>query len=234
MADINYTGVSRGNTSRPDELASQSEIQRNDRLKGNLKKGASAILGTGASFLGAGLTSKILPLLSEYIPTDLAIKGISKVSPMIGDFLKKGQRFGLDPKEGLKFVRDQIEKPEQQVKENRNIIQQYSPELHQFIEDQIKKGVSPIDAGSFALSKEGLGNKFNKVIKQIEKDHQTDWSSILQSVYGTAEQPQKQEQQQVEQPKPQQMQAQPGQGQPGQGQAALMAIMQKINQKLGK
>lgn len=51
---------------------------------------------------------KLIPFLDEYIPEDLALKGISKVSPKIGSFLKKGLSKGLPLAGGLQFLRSQF------------------------------------------------------------------------------------------------------------------------------
>jgi len=51
---------------------------------------------------------KILPFLDDYIPDDLALKGISKVSPKIGSFLKRGLTKGLPLAGGLQFLRSQF------------------------------------------------------------------------------------------------------------------------------
>src|ERR1044072_1057692 len=176
---------------RPDEIANLSEIERSKKRDQNLKSGIGLAGGLGVAS-GTGISSKILPFLSEYIPVDLAIKGISKVSPKLGDVLKKGVSKGLDPKEGLNFVKEQFSKQnekKQQPQQNRNIIEQYSPELHQFIKSEIGKGRHPLEAGARAR----IDKKHEGIIKKIEKDHKTDWSSILESVYGSEQQPQNQQ-----------------------------------------
>lgn len=211
---------------RPDEQATQSEIGRaqgRDRaLKGALKFG-----GTAALAAGTGMASRILPFLSEYIPVDLAVKGISKVSPKLGEFLKSGISKGLNAKEGLDFVKNQLNPASSEgkrAKDSRNIIEQYSPELHQFIDQSIRQGRDPIQAGALAFH----DKRFSKAIDKMVKDHKTDWLDIVKGTYGL----QGQEQQpQAQQPPPQAQQ--PQQGQPGQGQAALMAILQKLQQTRG-
>jgi hypothetical protein len=174
---------------RPDEEANEREIERNERFNSNVKRGVKTAGNLAISASGVGLSSKLLPFLSKYIPPDLAIKGINKVSPKIGGFLEKGAAMGLDVQEGLNFLKDKLEPKEQEgkepAKENRNIIQQYSPGLFQYISDLIKEGNTPIEAGAKALK--FLDDKHRKVIKQMEKDHKTDWSSIVQSVFGNGQ-----------------------------------------------
>lgn len=61
---------------------------------------------------------KLIPFLDEYIPEDLALKGIAKVSPKIGSFLKKGLSKGLPLAGGLQFLRSQFSgSPEIQIDE---------------------------------------------------------------------------------------------------------------------
>lgn len=172
---------------RPDEIAGQSEIERDQRFRSNVGKG----IGTAATIAGgvaAASTAKILPWLSSYIPVDLAMKGISKVSPKLGDFLKRGQAAGLNIEEGIQYLRDQAPKQEKVAKENRNIIEQYSPELHQFILGEIKLGRNAMQAGALASADK---KRFKKIIDKITKDHKTPWSAILQTVYGSGETQQK-------------------------------------------
>lgn len=164
---------------RPDEEANRDEIERDKRFRSNVVKGAGTVATLGA---GAAAT-RILPFLSEFIPTDLAMKGLNKVSPKVADFLKRGQSMGLDVKEGLQYVKDSIQpKQEQSAKQNKNIIEQYSPELHQFMSESIGSGEDPIRAAASAI----LDKKknFESVIRKMEKDHKTPWTAIVESIYG--------------------------------------------------
>lgn len=205
---------------RPDERAAQSYKERDVNFRSNVKKGIQTAAKIGLSAASPAIGARIAPFLSEYIPIDLAMKGIDKISPKIGKFLRKGQSMGLDLKEGLDYVKEKIEP----AKEKRNIIQQYAPDLHQFIDEQIKNGRSPLEAAGIAK----VQPKFSDAIKKLVKDHKTPWASIIESIYGTGERalPEKSENRMQTQP-----QNQPRQG--GQGQQALTAILAQINQKLG-
>jgi hypothetical protein len=246
------------NTMRPSERASEEINKRNERFNENVKSGAKTVVSAALAATGA----RILPFLSEHIPVDLAIKGISKISPKIGDFIKKGMSQGLDVKDGFQFLKDQIqpkeeekeaEKKPEQTKENRNIIQQYSPELHEFIQQEVQKGRTPTEAW-FMAQAGSKAKEFKKIIDKIEKDHKTSFSSLVNMIYGggqyggavNPQQSQQGQQQQQNQPHPgsargkmlaadqaQMQQQQQGQQQPGQGQQALMAILQKIQQQRG-
>lgn len=228
------------NILRPDEEANQAQIERSKRHDQSLKNGAKTALAIGSSAVGAGLTSRLLPFLNEYITPDLALKGISKISPKIGDFLKKGMSEGLNVQDGLNFLKDKLEPkqgaPQEAAKENRSVIEQYSDELHAFLDDLIKKGRQPLEAGALAQ----LNPKFKSIIAKMEKDHKTPFSSILQAIYGSAQQAAPQQGQskgplaqrlaEDNQTKLQPQQSQQG----GQGQQALMAILQKIQQQRGQ
>lgn len=212
---------------RPDELTSQAQIEKNESFTKKLKSGAKTAVGLATSAAGLGLGAKILPFINEFIPTDLAVKGISKVSPQAGDLLRKGMSQGLDVKDGLQFLKESFAKQGEAKKtqENRSIIEQYSPELNQFIQGEIQKGRTPMEAGALAQLQKG----FKKVISQMTKDHNIPFSAILQTAFGEPGMAQGQPQQ------AQQPQGQPAQGQqqPGQGQQALMAILQKLQQSRG-
>lgn len=211
---------------RPDENAAVSEIERSSSTDRLLKKGAASVIGAGVTAAGAN----IMPFLNQYIPSDLAIRGISKIAPSVGNFLKRGQSMGLNVEEGLKFVKDSFmgnqdnSSSQATPKEKLNIIQQYSPELHEFIEKEIQSGRSPLEAGALA-SLDRKGKDFKKIIRKIEEDHKSPFSSILETVYGgkQAARPERQ----AELPEQANQQA------PGKGEEALMAILQKIKKSRG-
>ena len=166
---------------RPSELAAEHQIEKNEKFDRNVNRGVKTAIGIGSAAIGA----RVLPFLNEFITPDIAIKGISKVSPQLGSLLKKGMDKGLDIKEGLNFLKNNFGNNEP-PKENRSVIQQYSDELDTFIKNHIQQGRQPFEAGALAQ----LDPKFKKVISQIEKDHKTPFSAILESTYGSAQQPQ--------------------------------------------
>lgn len=191
--------------------------ESDERIKGGIKtagKIASTAVGLSG---GAALSSKIAPFLSEYITPELALKGISKVSPKFGDALKRGMEGGLSLQSGLDFLKQSMEKPqekEQQQEEenpqqNVNVIEQYSPPLHQYIKKLIENGSSPAEAA--AKAKKFLDKKELDIISKMEKDHKTDWLNIVQSIFGKGDMAQPQQQMQG-QPQQQQAQQQSGQG----------------------
>jgi hypothetical protein len=209
---------------RPDEKTAEKRGERAREFEGGLKRAGKAALGIATTAAGVGLSSKIMPFLNEYIPTDLAIKGISKISPKLGDFLNKGMEQGLNVKEGLDFIKERMGKSQEQNKspDKRSIIEQYSPELNQFLQAEIQKGRQPLEAGALAET----SGKFKKAIGDMVKDHKAPFSSILESVFGSAQQPKAGPQGQ----QPGQDQQQPQQA--GQGQQALMASMDKLQKIL--
>jgi len=224
---------------RSDEQANQAEVERDQRFRGNVSKGIATAASLGTAAVASPLASKIMPFLNEYIPSGLAIKGINKISPKLGSFLKKGQEMGLDVEEGLNFIKDKLsgEGSKEEPKENRNIINQYSPELHQFLKEEISKGRGVLEAGADAER----NKDFKNIISMIKKDHKSPWSAILKTVYGeglTKPQAVKEfnkhkKKSLVEQEAERFEQGYGQQQQPGKGQAALMAILQKIQQARG-
>lgn len=208
---------------RPDERASLAQIEKSKKLDSTLKTGAKTAIGLTTAATGLGISSRILPFLSEYIPADLAMKGISKISPKLGQFLQKGQSMGLDIKEGFDFIKNNLEKSNQTQEssqkppEQQNIISQYSPELLAFLEDHINKGRQPLEAGALAQ----LDPTFKKIISKMEADHKAPFSSILQTIFGSP-------QQVAPQTAQSQMQQPQQQGQQGNGDQALLAALDKI------
>jgi hypothetical protein len=168
---------------RPDEMASESQIRKNQETDRTIKSGIKSVAKIGTGLAAGGISARILPFLSEYITPDLAIKGISKISPDLGNFLKTGMQKGLNVKDGLDFIKNNLgsnKEKNEPAKQSTNIIEQYSPELHSFISEEVKKGRSPIEAGALAQ----VHDKFKKIIKKLTEDHKTNFQSILSSIYG--------------------------------------------------
>ncbi len=185
--------------------------------------GAGAVSAAGGRAATA-LISRITPLLSPYISDSLFSKGLEKVDPRFGKFIKGALDQGYDYDEIRSYLGEKIEKEKEPPKEQGNIVSQYSPELHQFILDQIQQGRSPVEAGALAQLESSGAKGFKKVIDKITKDHKAPWSAILQTVYGQGQ----------EQASPKSNQPLQGQqSQPGQGQQALMAVLQKLQQARG-
>ncbi|MFA7192395.1 MAG: hypothetical protein WC089_03810 [Candidatus Paceibacterota bacterium] len=164
-----------------------------------------AAIGTAGIGVANSLVSKILPLLSSHVPETFAKKAIQRIDPRIGKFLKDAEDEGATFDEAKEFISQKLEP----AKQNNNIIQQVSPELHTFIDQEIRKGRKPIEAAALAQN----DKRFGSIIQKLMKTHKTPWSSIIESIYGNGDmaqaqqgQPQGQEQQQSGQ------QAQGGQG----------------------
>jgi len=202
---------------RSDEMANQAEVERDQRFRGNVSKGVSAAASLATGAAGGSLAAKVMPFLNQYIPPGLAMKGINKVAPKLGSFLQKGHEMGLDVQEGLDFIKDKIGGDQKEsAKKKGNIIEQYSPNIFQYMKELIGKGSSPIDAA--AKARKFLDKKQQDIISKMEKDHKTDWSSIVQTVFGGQGMAPNQSEQQPNQP---------GQGgQPGAGQQAIMQAIQ--------
>lgn len=182
---------------------------------------SSAALGGGAR-AGASATAALLPkigaLISKYVPDELSKKGLEKLDPRFGTFFKKVESEGGDYGEVRTFLDDKIQKTQEKIKpkQNRNIIEQYDPELHTYLQEYLKKGKSLFEAG-----KKALGHaRFKKAIDKMVKDHKSSWNTILQTVYGSenARPAQEETKQEISQ-QPQSA---------GKGQQALMAILQQI------
>jgi hypothetical protein len=226
---------------RSNEIASASQIasnvEENERFKSRAKGvlGAATGLVGGGAALGSKLGSRILPFLNQYISPDMAMKGISKISPELGSFLKNGMKSGLDLKSGLDFLKEKLSPQEEKKKDPMELISGYSPELAQFIQGHIKNGRSPKEAAALAK----VSTPHGKSVKDIEKQTKENFVDMVERLLGSSasQAPSQQAQQPQQQSQPQQMispQQGQQQGQGGPGQAALMAILQKINQRTGQ
>lgn len=210
---------------QPYQEASE-EIQRQNQMPGKALKSLSK---TAVGLAGGGaILNRVAPFLNKMIPGDIAAKGLAKIDPRFSKFINGALEKGHTMEDVRGFIQDKIS-PEEQPEQKQNILSQYSGELHQFIEDHINKGRAPLEAGALAQ----LDPKFKKAISQMEKDHKTPFSSILQALYGQGKQQGQPQSQQPAQPQQQQATQQQGQQQSGKGQEALMAILQKIQQSRG-
>lgn len=215
------------------------EIQRQQEAPIKIAKNIGGlVLGTAG---GSAAINKIAPFLSKYIPENLAIQGLSKINPKMAGFISSSLAQGFSFEDIKDFLGNKIEEENfnEASKQDRNIIQQYSPELHDFISEKVRSGISPVQAGAIAQQ----DKRFSGIIKKMSKDHKTPWSNILESVFGQEtsrrdtlkkfnEKIRKpgvtdQETERFENYYGQQQQGQ------GQGQAALMDVLQKLLQARG-
>ncbi len=227
---------------RSDEEANQAEIGRDERFRSNVGKGVATAVSLGGAALSSPIVSKILPFLNQYIPAGLAMKGINKISPKLGSFLKQGQDMGLNVEDGLTFLKDKIEKGKDVVTDD--LIEKYSPELSGFIENLMDKGETPETAAAVVRNIPKNFSKFKTAIEKIEKHAGQDFSSIVNKIYAKlmkGKQPQQLQQgqergmpSQMQQPQQQAKSQQPQQGQQGNGYAKqqLMQAMQSLSQQL--
>jgi len=237
----------------PYQEAAQASRRSGELPLNAVKFGSMAALGGLATKAVGPLIGRILPFLNDFIPDDLSKKGLNKIDPRFGKFINKAEEQGWSYPE----VRDYLSQKAQKTKEdifshsskpggkNKNLIEKHSPELHQFISEYLQKGNSPLQAA--ALSQSDPDKKgFGAIIKKIAKENKASWADIVEGVYGGQV---NQQQQAPNQPtpgnqppiyydyvRPDQVpqQGQPQQGQVGPGQQAFMALLQKINQRLGK
>jgi len=197
-------------------------------LKTGLALGKAAIGSAGVSaagYAGANLMKRALPFLSKFIPESTAIKGLDKIDKRFGDFAKKALEAGYDFEEVKDFIEKKSSEKSTQKEnsqENKNIIEQYSPELFQFIQDNINQGKDLMQAGALAQN----DSRFANIVQKISKDHKTNWSSILQTVFGNM--PTATSQNQMVESN---MQNQQGMSA---GQQAIIQQLQRINQAIGK
>ncbi len=198
-------------------------------------KAAKSAIGAGTAAFLSGTAGRVLPFLSKYVPENLAIKGLSKIDPRLGNFIKTALAAGESFDQAKEFIGSKIEEEaesEEPSKQNRSLLKQYDPELHKYIELGMKKGMSLVEVGKKALGHE----RFKKSIDKLTKDHKTSWDSILRTVFGEGaayEEQEGQPQSQPQQVAPQQQQPQQGgQGQQGnQGQQGLDPAVAQIMQQ---
>jgi len=176
----------------------QKTVEEMKRQNEGPKRFAKTVASVGtaagaASF--APVLARAAPFLSQYIPEDLAVKGLSKISPKFGNFIKSAIDSGYDINQVKDFIGQQVTESQTAAKDDRSVIEQYSPELHQFIDQEVKKGRSPIEAAAIAQN----DKKFKDIINKLTKDHKAPWSSIVESIFGGKGQAQPQQTGQTQQ-----------------------------------
>lgn len=224
----------------PYERASQTLRQGKDQPINLLKNIGMTAAGAGAAHLGAKALAKITPavgaLISKYVPDNLSMAGLNKINPGFGKFIQGALDAGHTYDEIRGFISEKVEKSQNQINSNKkNIIEQHSPELHQFIEQEIQKGRSPLQAGALAVQEQKGGKGFRSVIEKLVKQHKTDWPSILEAVYGAsnAQKENAPQQSPAQSPQaPQANQAQVTQGGMAQEDQALLTGINNLMQKL--
>ena len=195
------------------------EIQRQGETPLRIGKAAA---GIASAYYGGNLISKVAPWLSKYIPEDLMKKGLSKINPGFVKFIDNSLKSGKSIDEIRRYIGEKMQEGQSQdkAKQSKNIIEQESPELHQFLDEQIRKGRKPIEAAALAQN----DRRFSSVVQKLSKTHKTPWSKIIESIYGLGENalPDQQQQQQSSQI----MQQQQPRGLNPEIQAAIQKIMQ--------
>jgi len=95
-------------TRRLDEIYADEKAESARRSDSRVKSGVGTAAALGGAAFGTGIASRVLPFLSSYIPADLAMKGINKVAPQLGKYLKKGMEQGLNLQDGLDFIKSNL------------------------------------------------------------------------------------------------------------------------------
>jgi hypothetical protein len=210
---------------RPDEIAALQRIEKSKREDESLNKGLNLAGKLGTAAIGIGAASKIFPFLNDFIPVDLAVKGISKISPELGKFLKKGQSMGLDLKQGLDFLKNKLSPQQTQS----NPIQEFEtnyPDLAQALSGYINQGQTPQAAAAILKTSSAFGKK----IKDLEKNIGKNFVDYVLELFGSPQQSQiKSTQTQVSTPSQQQQQSVPNPQQQSQSKGIDPQLLQLMN-----
>lgn len=157
---------------RPDELAAQKDIERSS----NWDKGIKGVAKTAAA-AGMGVAgSRLLPLLGEFVPMELAMKGINKIAPKVGDFLQRGQKAGLDLRDGFDFIKNQIEKSSERKEEREsksNPFQNFEnefPRLSEALNKIVEQGQPAEAAAAILKNASWAKSDINKLEKNVGKN----------------------------------------------------------------
>ncbi len=173
---------------QPYQRASQAIREGEDRPFNLVKNIGLSAAGGGAANLGSRAMGRIVPavgaLISKYVPDNILTAGLSKLDPRLGTFMKGAVDAGYTHDDIREFLGEKIEKSQEKPStDSKNLIEKHSPELHQFITEQMKKGESFRRAGALARL-EGGGKTFGKTIEKLMKDHKASWEDMIEAIYG--------------------------------------------------
>lgn len=203
-----------GQNLRPDERSSNQSVERS-KMPLKIAKGAAELGATALGGYGAGLAAEAL---GNAFGGEQRQPQQQAQQPVNGNPRLSESGFPMRENQMQQPAQQQNQQQQSQVQrpaENRNIIEMYSPELHEFLMNEIQQGRPPLEAGALAQ----FQDKFKRIIQKLEKDHKTNFSSILQAIYGGGQyggsvNPQQEQQQQTQQ------------GQPSQTNQALMKALE--------
>lgn len=209
---------------RPDESANLADIERDKLMRSRTKKaiGAAGSFGLG---LGYGkIAQKILPYISEALPLNVALDGIEKVSPKIANFLRRGQKMGLDIQEGMDFVKETL--TEKKEPEYQSIFKKIVGDIDiESLDPGSQKELSFLKMITDQLESKGKTEKdpsIKNVARKIKNVLKGKQSMVMQEMARTMEPG-------MQNLNPQQQQN----TQMGPGQKALMDVLQRIQSKRG-
>jgi hypothetical protein len=195
---------------RVERESAEREIEESERPERLAKKAlstgvsiAAGGLGLGSLGVGKNMIKRLLPFLNKALPEEIAVKGISKINGKFGKFIEEGIKKGLPASGAIEYLRNEA---------------QNSPVAKKL--EEFRAAASKDSPARAKLRKE-LGGEDRFIRHEMQKQQKQQNKQILQE-RSEAEKLERQKIQGANQGQPQ-----------GGGQAALMQILQQINQRLG-
>lgn len=193
-----------------------------------LKNAGLTAIGGGAAAIGSKAASKLIPaigsLINEYIPENLAIKGLGKVDSRFGKFIEGAMGDGYSFDDIRQLLGDKIKKTQESETVTNDPLKFFEtnyPDVAAALAKTMQNGQSPEAAAAILKT----STPFGKEVKKIEKETDKNFVDYILELFGN-------QGQQMQQPK-QQMQGQQQMQQSSQQQgsgvdAQLMAALDKI------
>lgn len=231
---------------QPYQAASEELIGRGERPRKALKQLGQLGISVAA---GSSVINRVLPLLSKYIPPEIAEKGLNKINPNFGKFIKRSLMNGNNFEQVRDFIKNKVqpkeqlpematndeeagfEQPKQQKKSlaqglQEDLDKQYGKQpnqqniIQQYSPELFQLLKSQVQAGSSPVKAATEAAQSGKFAQVIKQMQNDHKIGFGQIVQSIFGNEQAQPQQQ-------------GQQQPGKGQQALMQSMQQLTQLLG-
>ena len=160
------------------------------KKQGELPFKIAGLAATAATTAVAGgaVGARVLPFLSSLIPEDLMIKGLSKIDPRFGKFVNKALKNGGSIEEVRDFIKDKMSGGEEKKKDasqTQNILEEHSPELHEFVKEEIGKG-----GQAHAIAAQAYKNPaWKEVFSKLHNATGQNLGDIIASIFGENMQP---------------------------------------------
>ena len=148
---------------QPYQLASQAIREHAEILPETVKKTALLAANAGGTAFaykaGASLLKKALPLLSSFIPEDLAIKGLNKLDSRFGKFIQKSFSEGKTFDDVKEFIENKSKEEEKKEEKKNASLKAFNEKLKN--PSMLERETERFENGYWKIPEKGMQNPQN-------------------------------------------------------------------------